>query len=390
MRIIKSHYLNDGKSFNDGRPVDLIRIEEEKDFDTLLTNIISSNYYDGSYFNHHIDYQEGRIKFDAFYHVSILKSFKPKSVLELGCGRGDVLFLEGLVPKIKVRGIEISRDVIKTIWPPLEGKVDCGDIIEVCQEYDSQKITFDTFCAFDLWEHLLPRKLHDYIDSLVALAEKDALFFFSFPAFGEDKVFGEIFPLEFEENREKFNARSPFDFLIVESMKPLIPVKGHLIWAHTEWWQEQFKHHGLVRSESLEKNIHRYFDEHLYYARKSFYIFHLDTPQARRRINRLLRNSPTLFNKWKILVQQQEIIRRFEESKRRSVINFEELKSTINHAEVFMIADVKKQIERWTWKSLEQNKIGRLIRFLLSRIERLADEYFDNYIKKFKKRHYWL
>ncbi len=36
MRILKSNYLNDGKLFNDGRPVDLIRIDEEEDFDTLI------------------------------------------------------------------------------------------------------------------------------------------------------------------------------------------------------------------------------------------------------------------------------------------------------------------------------------------------------------------
>ena len=194
MRILKSTYLSDGKQFNDGRPVDLIRIEGDLDFDALLDNIIQSNYYDLSYFDNHIDYQEGKLKFDAFYLASIMKFFKPKSVLELGCGRGDVLFLMGLDPKVRIQGIEFSRDVLKSTWPPLEGKVDCGDIMEVCKKYNSREITFDTFCAFDLWEHLLPAKLHDYIDSLVTLAEKDALFFFTIPAFGEDKVFGEIFP----------------------------------------------------------------------------------------------------------------------------------------------------------------------------------------------------
>ncbi len=60
MRLVKSNYLNDGKLFNDGRPVDLIRIEKEADFDLLLNNITNSNYYDSSYFDSHIDYKEGR------------------------------------------------------------------------------------------------------------------------------------------------------------------------------------------------------------------------------------------------------------------------------------------------------------------------------------------
>jgi hypothetical protein len=102
MRMLRSHYLNDGKLFNDGRPVDLLQIESEDDFDTILNNIISSNYYDSSYFDHHIDYREGRVKFDAFFLAAIIKSFKPRSVLELGCGRGDVLFLLVFCPRNKL------------------------------------------------------------------------------------------------------------------------------------------------------------------------------------------------------------------------------------------------------------------------------------------------
>jgi cyclopropane fatty-acyl-phospholipid synthase-like methyltransferase len=388
MRILESNLLNDGKLFNDGRPVDIIRIEDPKDFDILLTNIINSDYYNTSYFDSHINYKEGEVKFDSLFLASILKFLSPNFLLELGCGRGDVLFLLGLDSKVKVRGIEFSQDVLKKVWPRLRNKVNYGDILEVCNENNKQGMTFDTFCAFDLWEHIHPKKLHDYIDSVIALAKKDALFFFNIPAVGEDKVFGEIFPLELEENREKFKQRLPFDYLNAESIHPAIPANGHLIWAHSEWWQKQLEQHGLVRAEALERNIHRYFDEHLFYARKSFYIFHLDTPQAWRRINRLLRNNLTLFKKWKILVQQQESIRRFEEREGLTVIDYEELKSTINHAEVFMIADVKKQIEQWTWKSLEQKKVGRLVRPFLSRIKRWAYEYLDHYIGRFKKSHY--
>jgi cyclopropane fatty-acyl-phospholipid synthase-like methyltransferase len=390
MRILRSNYLNDGKLFNDGRPVDLIKIEKEEDYDTLLNNIIRSGYYDLSYFGSHIDYREGEVKFDSFYLSSILKFLKPKSLLEFGCGRGDVLFLLGLDHSIKVRGIEFSQDVLKKVWPSLTGKVDYGDILEVCKTFLSRNITFDTFCAFDLWEHLLPGKLPDYIDSFVALAEKDALFFFTIPAYGEDRVFGELFPLEFEENREKFKARTPFDYLIVESMEPAIPVKGHLICAHTQWWQKQFERHGLVRAEELERNIHAYFDEHFFYARKSLYIFYLNSPEAQQRVSRLLKNGLTLFKKWKLLVEQQEVIMRSENDPRKSFIDRDELKSTINHAEFYMILDMKKRLERWTGKPLRQKKIGLLVRPFLSRIEKWANEYFDDYIRRFKQRHYFV
>jgi len=388
MRILKSNLLTDGKLFNDGRPVDLIRIESEDDFDTILNNIISSNYYDSSYFSQHINYQEGKVKFDAFYLSSIIKFLKPKSVLELGCGRGDILFLIDLDHKVGVQGIEFSHDIFKKVWPILWGKVDYGDALDVCNEYKKKGVRYDTVCAFDLWEHIHPKKLHNYIDSVVALAQKDTLFFFNIPAVGEDKVFGEVFPLELEENREKFNQRLPFDYLNAESIDPAIPANGHLIWAPTEWWQKQFELHGLVRAMALERNIHQYFDEHLFYARKSFYIFYLDSTKGRRRVNRLLKNSLTLFKKWKILVNQQEFVRRFENDQRRSFIDRNELKSTINHAEFYMILDMKKHIERWTWKPLQQKKMGRLVRPLLSRIEKRAYDYLDDYVRKYKNRHY--
>ena len=388
MRVYRSNLLNDGKLFNDGRPVDLIRIEDEKDFDTLLTNIINSGYYNISYFDSHIDYKEGQVKFDAFYLSSIIKTLKPKSVLELGCGRGDVLFLLDLDHKTRVRGIEFSPDIFKKVWPLLRGKVEEGDVLNVCKEYHKQGITFDTFCAFDLWEHIHPKKLHDYIDSIISLARKDSLFLFNIPAIGEDRVFGEIFPLELEENREKFDQRLPLDYLNAESINPAIPANGHLIWAHSDWWQKQFELHGLIRAEELERNIHQYFDEHLFYARKSFYIFYQDFPEGRRRVKRLLKNSLTLFKKWKILVTQQEYLRRFENDRGISFIDRNELKSTINHVEFYMILDLKKHIEHWTLKPLQQKKMGCLVRPLLSRIEKRAYDYLDIYVRKYKNRHY--
>jgi cyclopropane fatty-acyl-phospholipid synthase-like methyltransferase len=353
-----------------------------------MDNIIRYDYYDRSYFDNNISYKEGEVKFDSFFLASILKFLNPKSVLELGCGRGDVLFLLGLDPRIKVQGIDFSQAALKTVWPFLFGKVNFGDILDVCHKYHSSKITFNTFCAFDLWEHIRPEKLHDYIDSMIALAEEDALFLFNIPGFGEDRVFGEVFPLELEENRERFNRRLPFDYLNAESLNPAIPAKGHLIWAHTEWWQKQFEEHELIRAEELERNIHTYFDEHLFYARKSFYVFHLNSPAARHRVNQLTQKSLTLNRKWKLLVAQQEGIVCFLKTNRKPIIDLEELKMTINHAEFHMIQDRKKQLKRWTEKIQAHAKPGLMGELMQSLLDRLANKYLDVYLRIIKKRHY--
>jgi cyclopropane fatty-acyl-phospholipid synthase-like methyltransferase len=386
MRIISSNYLSNGKGFNDGREVNLIHIESGRDYETLLNNIIRSGYYNNTYFQEHIDYREGRVKFDAFYLTALLRIIKPKSVLELGCGRGDVLFLLGLDQKTAVQGIEYSQDILKKIWPKLKGRVECGDVEEICQDLHKRRQSFDTFCAFDFWEHLLPQRLDEYINALVALAEKDAFFFFTIPAFGEDRVFGEIFPLEMEENRSDFERRVPFTYLNAESIDPVIPAQGHLIWAHSEWWQTQFKRHGLVRAENLEKVLHQYFDEHMFYARKSFFLFHLDTPEGRRRLNRISRSGVSFYKKWQLFLQLRGQIHSFEKGGKKTCIDVDELQSTLHHAEFYMILDVKKKIEQRIWGSSGFRRNIFWVRPFLARLENWAYQCFEFYLDKYHKR----
>jgi SAM-dependent methyltransferase len=390
MRILKSNLLTDGKLFNDGRPVDLIHIEEPADYDTLLDNILSSGYYDNAYFDSHIDYREGEVKFDAFFLASILKFLKPKALLELGCGRGDVLFLLGLDGSIDVRGIEFSRDILQKAWPVLNHKIDFGDVLEVSRFHRASGITFDTFCAFDLWEHLHPKRLHETIDAIVNLARKEALFFFNIPAVGEDRVWGEVFPLELKENRENFNRRLPFDYLNAEILEPPIPANGHLIWAHTEWWQKQFEAHGLIRAEALENNIHTYFDEHLFYARKSFFIFHLDSREAHHRVRLLRGKGLTLYRKWKLWVDLQTQLGHQTRNQKKAVIDLQELRSTLNHAEFYMLLDLKKKLKEYTKQSIEIGSFLFLRKPLRALSEKIIDKSLDTWIKFIRNHRYFL
>jgi cyclopropane fatty-acyl-phospholipid synthase-like methyltransferase len=388
MRLLKSHLLDDGKLFNDGRPVDVIQIEREGDFDILFENIIRSGYYDQSYFDSHIHYQEGQVKFDSFHLASILSFFQPAALLELGCGRGDILFLLNMGGKMKVRGIEFSQDVLNRVWPSIREEVRRGDVLEVCRKERQKGLSYDTFCAFDLWEHLHPQRLHGYIEAVVALAEKDALFFFNLPAIGKDRVFGEIFPLELEENRGKFNKKLPFDFLNAESLEPAIPANGHLIWAHTEWWEKQFESHGLVRAEALEKDIHRAFDEHLFYARKSFYLFHLDASAARKRVQKLAGQTISLHRKWKLMVEQQKRMGPLINKGDKPIIDLEELKLTLNHAEFYMSQDLKKRIGDWLGIYGPEKRKGALNRRISSLTDKTINKVLHVYLKALKKRNY--
>ena len=145
--------------------------------------------------------------------AEMLRALRPRSVLDVGCGRGDVLSL--VEPHgVQVTGIDFSEDIRSATWPNVREHYLAGDFSERCRELAREGRRFDTLCAFDIWEHLLPRRLHDYISALVSVASDDALFVFVIPAFGTDRVFGEQFddgqvPLELFVQRSRVTVKSP-------------------------------------------------------------------------------------------------------------------------------------------------------------------------------------
>ena len=68
------------------------------------------------------------------------------------------------------------------------------------------------------------------------------------------------------------------------------------------------------------------------------------------------------------MVDQQEFIQRFE--KERAFIDLGELKSTINHAEYYMVLDMEKRIGRLTKVFSWPKKIGALLKPLLLLLDR--------------------
>jgi SAM-dependent methyltransferase len=282
VRIVETKRLNDGKGFNQGQDSHLIRIEDPADYDRILDNILSTNYYGKNYFQTNIGHKAESIKAANLLVAAMVQMLQPGSVLELGCGRGDILLLLSLCGLDTMAGIDISADAVQDMWPQLASRVHLGDLLDVCPALARQGQIFDTVVALDIWEHLHPARLDGYIRTVLEAATPDALFYFGIPAFGPDRSFGEIFPLEFEENRADFERGQPFSHLLAESVDPPIPVNGHLTWAPSTWWEQQFCRQGLVRVVELESLLHRLFDDHLFYAQRVFFIFHrAETPAAR-------------------------------------------------------------------------------------------------------------
>jgi SAM-dependent methyltransferase len=299
MRILQSNYLNDGRLYNDGRAATLIEIQEMSDYDTLLDNIISSGYYNEEYFQRNLNHNNGHLKYENLSLAEILHVLNPGPLLELGCGRGDILYLLQLAGHENIMGLDISQDAVQSAPASLQGKILVGGVLERCRELTAQGKRFDAIAGFDIWEHLHPAQLSEHMAMLQEIATDDAVMFFILPAFGEDRIFGEKHPLEFEENRPAFDARRPFDYLMAESLDPPIPNLGHLIWAHSQWWEEQFKAHGFIRADELEKGLHQLFDPYLFRAQQSFFVLSRDTEAASKRIARLSNLHTHLLYLWR-------------------------------------------------------------------------------------------
>ena len=320
MRIIETRRLDDGKGFNQGQTSQLIRIDAPADNDRILEGIQASDYYGRSYFQTNINHDAGSIKTYNLLVAAMVQMLDPGSVLELGCGRGDILLLLSLCGVGKVAGIDISADAIKGMWPQLASQVHLGDLLEVCPALARQRRLFDTVVALDIWEHLHPSRLDDYIRTVLEAASPDALFYFRIPAFGPDRSFGEVFPLEFEENRVDYERDQPFSHLLAESVDPPIPINGHLIWARSTWWEQQFNRLGLVRAVELEARLHQLFDDHLFYAQRVFFVFH----RAQAPTGRLAAiNAKNLdqISKDSRLARLVLAVRRFERSHAKPVLN---------------------------------------------------------------------
>ncbi|MBI5816183.1 MAG: class I SAM-dependent methyltransferase [Nitrospinae bacterium] len=287
MKILKARYAGDGPAYKKGDEANVVQIESDEDYTRLIHNIESSNFYGSAYFDSHIGRVKGIVRTHNLLFASIISSLKPRKALEIGCGAADDLFTLGLSGEVDVHGVDISEEILKDTWPELAGKLAAGDLLDVLRNYRADGRLFDTVLGFDIWEHLDPRRLGEYITSLIDVSTQDAFYFFVIPGFGCDRMYGEIFPLEFEENREQFDKREPFKCLTLNSFDPLVPSSGHLTWAHTEWWEKLFADHGLARVTEVEKKIHNYFGECLFYARRTFYVFRRNTQSAEERERRL-------------------------------------------------------------------------------------------------------
>jgi hypothetical protein len=217
------------------------------------------------------------VDFDKRLVAEMLSAFAPGAALELGCAAGAVLeCLDDL--GVAAEGIDISAMAVERASDRVRARIHQGDILTL-----NLPKKYDLLFGLDVFEHLNPNKLDAYLARLAAVTTDDAFLFCNIPAFGDDPVFGTVFPLYIDGWTEDAAAGRPFARLHTDEEG--YPIHGHLVWADAAWWSAQFARAGFTRELEIERAFHRKYDGYMEKrspARRAFFVFGKNGSAARR------------------------------------------------------------------------------------------------------------
>jgi SAM-dependent methyltransferase len=206
--------------------------------------------------------------------AELLAHLEPTRVLELGCASGAVLqCLHG--KGLDVAGIEISQAAIDAASSEVRSRI----VQANASDFDLPA-SFDLIFGLDIFEHLNPNRLTGCLKRIEAHLEPGGFVFANIPAFGDDPVFGQVFPVYVDDWLADGEGEANYRTLHCDELG--YPMNGHLIWGHTDWWVRQFADAGLSRQPGIEAALQARYDTELRQspARRSFYVFAKDARPA--------------------------------------------------------------------------------------------------------------
>jgi SAM-dependent methyltransferase len=265
-----------------------VHVDDEAGFDWLERAILDGGYY-----------ERGRVwtltvDGDKRLMAEMIALLAVDRVLELGCASGAVL--QCLHERgLSVEGVEISSFAIDHATDELRSQIHQGDLLSLSLPHD-----FDTVVGLDIFEHLNPNRLRAYLEALRSCLVDGGIIFANIPAYGEDEVFGEIFPYHLEGWEDDNAAGRSFRRLPADEEG--YPLNGHLICADTTWWVAQFAAAGLFRRQAVESALQRKYGHHLAEhtpARRSFYVFSAgECPQEDELVTRIEAFQSNVLAEW--------------------------------------------------------------------------------------------
>jgi hypothetical protein len=248
-----------------GQTIDIFDAASPSDIDWLERMILEHRYYE------HPGVWQFNVDFDKRTMAQVIAAFAPSRALELGCAAGAVL--ECLDDAgVAAEGVEISSLAIGLASDRVRSRIHHGDLLTLDLPHG-----YDLIFGLDVFEHLNPNRLDAYIRRLWDIAAPGGYLFGNIPAFGDDPVFGTVFPLYVEGWSADAAAGRPFSRMHVDAHG--YPIHGHLVWADCNWWVAQFERQGFRRQDAIERAIHDKVDAYMdarSKARKAFFVFAKD------------------------------------------------------------------------------------------------------------------
>lgn len=245
-----------------GQSVLVFDVASPADLDWLETAIIAHGYYEepGVWI---LD-----VDFDKRLVAEMIAAFAPIKPLELGCAAGAVLTcLEQA--GIAAYGVEISAMAIAKATESVRPRIHQGDLLALDLPRDH-----DVLFGLDIFEHLNPNKLDAYLARMAHVTSADAYLFCNIPAFGQDPIFGTVFPFYIDGWERDAAAGRPFSSLHVDDRG--YPIHGHLTWADAAWWTRRFEQAGFTRDPEVERAFHQKYDGYMAKrspARRAYFVF---------------------------------------------------------------------------------------------------------------------
>jgi hypothetical protein len=222
---------------------------QASDFDWLESAIVANGYYEAP------GVWVLEVDFDKRLVAEMIAAFAPHAALELGTAAGAVLeCLDDL--GIAAEGVEISAMAIAKAAERVRPRIHHGDLLalDLPQKYD---LVF----GLDVFEHLNPNKLDAYLARMAAITRDEGLLFCNIPAFGEDPVFGTVFPYYVDGWEQQARESGLLRTLHVEETG--YPIHGHLTWASAPWWVDRFAAAGFTREIEIERALHAKYDGYM-------------------------------------------------------------------------------------------------------------------------------
>lgn len=200
--------------------------------------------------------------------AEILGALSHGPSLDLGCANGAII---GCMRRagLDAHGVELSKTAVDKAADDIRPFIHHGDVRELPTDR-----RFKLVSGLDIFEHVPVDALGSLLASIDAILDDDGIVFANVPAFGDDRVYGTVFDTFITPWQVDLAANRPFRLLQVDAHG--FPLHGHLIWAGTQWWEEQFTAHGLTRDEDIERAIHVRSDAYFEAcapSRKAFYVF---------------------------------------------------------------------------------------------------------------------